>query len=162
MIQNKERCKLIEKLGVHFEQKDKIAPVAARIVAYVILNGKKGSTFEELVENLCASKSTISTHLNNLQASSRITYFTKTGDRKKYFILNPDSIIQNIDQMIATWTAQKEIHTEVKAYKVAINNLEETKEEEKFDLDFHINFIEFLEQTINSVTLLKEKIITKK
>lgn len=159
---NQKRCKLIEKLGVHFEQKDKLAPVAARIVAYIILNGKKGTSFDELVENLCASKSTISTHLTYLQSHEKIIYFTKTGDRKKYFILNPDSIIQNINQMISMWTTQRDLHIEVKAFKEDFNNLKETIEEEKFDLDFHNDYIQFLDQTILSVNHLKSKINNKK
>ncbi|WP_010134502.1 GbsR/MarR family transcriptional regulator [Ochrovirga pacifica] len=159
---NQKRCKLIEKLGVHFEQKDKLAPVAARIVAYIILNGKKGTSFDELVENLCASKSTISTHLTYLQSREKIIYFTKTGDRKKYFILNPDSIIQNINQMISMWTTQRDLHIEVKAFKEDFNNLKEIIEEEKFDLDFHNDYIQFLDQTILSVNQLKSKINNKK
>ena len=159
MIEDKKRCQLIEKLGVHFEQKEKIAPVAARIKSYIILNGKKGTTFEELVEKLCASKSTISTHLTHLQGSSKITYFTKIGDRKKYFILNPDSIIQNIDEMISTWTHQRDLHSEVKEFKEEMNH--DLEEIEKFDLDFHSDYVEFLNQTITSVLILKEKLINK-
>jgi len=75
---------LIEKLGVHIESKDQLAPLAARILSTLILTGKKGATFESLVCELNASKSTISTHLTTLQAANRITYHTKCGDRKKY------------------------------------------------------------------------------
>ncbi|NIJ46437.1 DNA-binding transcriptional regulator GbsR (MarR family) [Wenyingzhuangia heitensis] len=159
MIEDKKRCQLIEKLGVHFEQKEKIAPVAARIKSYIILNGKKGTTFEELIEKLCASKSTISTHLTHLQGSNKITYFTKIGDRKKYFILNPDSIIQSIDEMISTWTHQRDLHSEVKQFKEDMNH--DLEEIEKFDLDFHSDYVEFLNQTITSVLILKEKLINK-
>ncbi|GAL00549.1 hypothetical protein JCM19314_2157 [Nonlabens ulvanivorans] len=76
---------LVEKLGVHLENREQLAPVAARILSYIILTGKKGSTFEDLVTILCASKSTISTHLNHLQDLNKIQYFTKVGDRKKVF-----------------------------------------------------------------------------
>src|SRR5690606_23593601 len=94
-----KKFQLVEKLGVHFENTDHLAPVAARIMAYVILTGKTGTTFEDLVSDLCASKSTISTHLNHLQGLNKLTYFTKSGDRKKYFILNPDYILQSINNM---------------------------------------------------------------
>ncbi|NJB83759.1 GbsR/MarR family transcriptional regulator [Wenyingzhuangia aestuarii] len=159
MIEDKKLCQLIEKLGVHFEQKEKIAPVAARIKSYIILNGKKGTTFEELVEKLCASKSTISTHLTHLQGSNKITYFTKIGDRKKYFILNPDSIIQNIDEMVSTWTHQRDLHSEVKEFKEEMNH--DLEKIEKFDLDFHNDYVEFLNQTITSVLELRKKLINK-
>ena len=75
----KKKMALVEKLGVHIENKEKLAPVAARIISYIILTGKTGTTFEEMVTILCASKSTISTHLNHLQDLNKIEYFTKTG-----------------------------------------------------------------------------------
>ncbi|OYX24100.1 MAG: transcriptional regulator, partial [Flavobacteriales bacterium 32-35-8] len=86
MITCQQRSALIEKLGILLETKDQLAPVAARIKAYIILKGKSGTTFEDLVADLCASKSTISTHLNHLLDLKKIVYFTKLGDRKKYFI----------------------------------------------------------------------------
>ena len=67
---------LVEKLGVHLEGRENLAPVAARIMAYIILTGKQGTTFDDLVTNLCASKSTISTHLNHLQDLKKLEYFT--------------------------------------------------------------------------------------
>ena len=98
-----KRKQLIEKLGVHLEVKEQMAPVAARILATLILTGKQGITFENLVCELGASKSTISTHLTTLQAATRITYYTKSGDRKKYFILIPDVMIQSMEEMLKTW-----------------------------------------------------------
>ena len=69
-------------MGVHIETREQLAPLAARIIATLVLKGKKGETFENLVCELNASKSTIFTHLTTLQASNRITYYTKSGDRK--------------------------------------------------------------------------------
>lgn len=114
---NSKKCVLVEKLGVHLEEVDNFAPLAARIVALVILNGKKGTTFDQLVDNLCASKSTISTHLTHLQSLKKLSYFTKTGDRKKYFVVSRDRILQNIDDMITMWSTQKNLHEEIKEYK---------------------------------------------
>ncbi|WP_327018420.1 transcriptional regulator [Croceibacter atlanticus] len=149
---------LVEKLGVFIEQKDSLAPVAARILSYIILTGKVGTTFEDLVTQLCASKSTISTHLNHLSDLKRIEYFTKTGDRKKYYIINRDSILQHIDEMITTWNVQKNLHSEIKDYKESVNNLPETEEKDMFDLTFHINYLEFLAEATSSISNLKEKL----
>ena len=85
-----KRERIIEKLGVHIESREQLAPLAARILSTLILTGKRGITFESLVCELGASKSTIFTHLTTLQAANRITYYTKSGDRKKYFILIPN------------------------------------------------------------------------
>ncbi|WP_027127555.1 GbsR/MarR family transcriptional regulator [Gelidibacter mesophilus] len=151
---------LVERLGVFMEQKEQIAPVAARILAYIILTGKSGTTFEDLVNDLCASKSTISTHLNHLADLKRILYFTKTGDRKKYYTINEDSIIQNIDTMMESWIQQKELHLEIKAHKEKTNQLSDA-DGSKFNLDFHDNYIEFLDEVTKSVSTLKSKILEK-
>ena len=148
---------LVEKLGVFIESKDQLAPVAARILSYIILTGKRGTTFEDLVTVLCASKSTISTHLNHLQDLKKIVYFTKAGDRKKYFIMNSDTIIQNIDAMVETWSSQKQLHIEIKEYKEAANS-KTTDEDSKFDLGFHDNYIQFLDEATKSILKLKETI----
>ena len=58
-------------------------------------------------------ESTISTHLNHLQDLKKLIYFTKTGDRKKYFIMNRDSMIQDISKMVEQWEEQKNLHLEI-------------------------------------------------
>ncbi|MDN3492198.1 GbsR/MarR family transcriptional regulator [Winogradskyella bathintestinalis] len=158
----KEKMRLVEKLGVHLENREKLAPVAARIMSYVILTGKKGATFEEMVTLLCASKSTISTHLNHLQDLNKIEYFTKTGDRKKYFIINKGSVIQHIDSLIDEWKEIRELHLEIKAYKKTINSEKIEIEEEKFDLNFHNDYIKFIDGATTSIIELKTKLINKK
>lgn len=149
---------LVEKLGVHLENREQIAPVAARILSYIILTGKRGATFEDLVSILCASKSTISTHLNHLQDLNKIEYFTKTGDRKKYFVINKDTIVQHVDRMISHWQEEREVHIEIKNYKEKQNNEKIENEDEKFDLTFHNDYIMFIDEASSSVKALREKL----
>jgi DNA-binding transcriptional regulator GbsR (MarR family) len=158
----KEKMALVEKLGVHLESREQLAPVAARILSYIILTGKKGTTFEDMVTILCASKSTISTHLNHLQDLNKIVYFTKTGDRKKYFVINKDTIIQHIDKMVNHWNEERKIHLEIKNYKETINNHKIENEEEKFDLNFHDDYIKFIDEASASIEELRTKITDKK
>ncbi|MFL0353259.1 GbsR/MarR family transcriptional regulator [Xanthomarina sp. GH4-25] len=158
----KQKMSLVEKLGVHLENREQLAPVAARILSYIILTGKKGTTFEEMVSILCASKSTISTHLNHLQDLNKITYFTKTGDRKKYFVINSDTLMQSIDHMILEWESEKELHEEMTDYKLQINSLETTTNDLQFDLTYHENYINFLNLAMASMTQLKEKVAAMK
>ncbi len=153
----KQKQSLVEKLGVLLESKEQLAPVEARILSYIILTGKAGTTFEDLVTHLCASKSTISTHLNHLQDLKKILYFTKPGDRKRYFIINQDNIIQSIDNMMESWLDQKELHLEIRAYKVNANSIVE-EEASRFDLDFHDNYIKFLNEATKSISELRTKI----
>jgi len=154
----KEKMGLVEKLGVHLENREQLAPVAARILAYIILTGKKGATFEDMVTVLCASKSTISTHLNHLQDLNKIQYFTKTGDRKKYFIIKKDTIIQHIDNMVKHWREERIIHLEIKDYKETINKTKIENDDEKFDLQFHDDYIKFIDEASASIKDLREKI----
>jgi DNA-binding transcriptional regulator GbsR (MarR family) len=87
---HEEKQELIEMFGIHFEHQYNIAPLAARILGFLIIDGcKSGLTFEELVSKLKASKSSISTNLNLLQKMNLINYFTLSGDRKKYFKAAP-------------------------------------------------------------------------
>jgi len=164
MVENicKEKMALVEKLGVHLENREQLAPVAARILSYIVLTGKKGATFEDMVKILCASKSTISTHLNHLQDLKKIEYFTKTGDRKKYFIINKDMILQHIDNMMQEWGQIKELHLEIKNYKETINNVKIENEEEKFNLNFHNDYIKFLDEASLSIKELRTKLIHNK
>ena len=145
-------------MGVQIESKEQIAPLAARIIASLVLKGKKGETFEGLVEQLNASKSTIFTHLTNLQASHRITYYTKPGDRKKYFILSPNALIVSMDEMIENWRLEREIHMEIAAYKTDVNKDIENIEEQ-FDLDFHTMYMNYLEQASVLMKNLRSKLV---
>ena len=154
---NREQ-KLIEKLGVHIESKEQLAPLAARIVASLVLKGRKGETFEGLVDKLNASKSTISSHLTNLQAAHRITYYTKSGDRKKYFILSPNAMIYTMDEMIESWEQQRDIHLEIIEYKTDVNkDIEDV--DDKFDIEFHSTYLNYLEQASVLMKNLRTKII---
>ncbi|WP_294820685.1 hypothetical protein [uncultured Flavobacterium sp.] len=88
----KEREELIELFGIHFEQYHHMPPLGSRIFATLILDCCNiGLTFEDLVERMGASKSSVSTNLNLLLKLGKITYYTLPGDRKKYFKPSPFS-----------------------------------------------------------------------
>jgi len=146
-------------MGVHIENKEQLAPVAARILATLVLKGRQGETFESLVSELKASKSTIFTHLTTLQASHRITYYTKPGDRKKYFILSPNALIQSMDETIQNWKEEHEIHMEIKNYKKDFNKELPPDSDEKFDIDFHTEYINYLEQATVLMERLRSRLI---
>lgn len=152
---------LIEKLGVHIESRDQLAPLAARILATLILTGKRGVTFDSLVCELSASKSTISTHLTTLQTANRITYHTKCGDRKKYFTLVPDAIINSMGVMLKNWKNERDLHLEMMQYKKEINAELPEDCSEIFDLEFHNDYIEFLSQASASIEKLQKKLTEK-
>lgn len=141
------------------EHREQLAPLAARILANLVLKGKKGETFENLVCDLKASKSTIFTHLTTLQASHRITYYTKPGDRKKYFILSPNALIDSMDEMVVNWSQERDIHIEIVKYKKDINKNFAEDSDEKFDLEFHHEYLNYLEQATAMMQNLRVKLI---
>lgn len=138
-----------------------MAPLAARILATLILTGKQGTTFESLVCELGASKSTISTHLTTLQATNRITYYTKSGDRKKYFRLIPDVMIKSMEDMLGSWKSERDLHLEIIEYKQEINKTLAKDSEKYFDLEFHTEYLEYLDQASASIRKLQKRLSEK-
>ncbi|HSI69119.1 MAG TPA: hypothetical protein VK941_02730 [Gillisia sp.] len=156
----REKMELIEQMGVLFE-KENLAPLAARIFATVILTGKQGITFDELVNDLNTSKSTVSTHLENLQATNRVQYFTKPGDRKRYFTINPSLMLNVLDDMMEKWDSQMRVHEKVLVYKKKHNELVEKENGILFDLEFQRDYLTFLGEATTSIQKLKQKIIKR-
>nr|WP_321415598.1 ArsR family transcriptional regulator [uncultured Allomuricauda sp.] len=81
----KSREEIVETVGLNLEEEHNLPPLAARIYAILILTDKDGLTFDSCLDRLNASKSSISTSLNLLLNMGLVTYFTKSGDRKRYF-----------------------------------------------------------------------------
>jgi len=152
-----QKNELVERLGVYLENQDNMTPLEARIFSTLILIGKRGRTFEELVKDLNASKSTICTHLNTLQASGRVSYHTRPGERKRYFNVTPNRLVQVMDEMLQKWNQQRDIHIDILTYKKEAAK-EIPSSEDEFDLDFHQNYLQFLDEVSNAVKKLKEKI----
>lgn len=85
MAISNEKLKLIEEIGLRLETRLQIAPLAARIYALLTLSSYDGLTFEEIREIIGSSKSSTSVNLNVLTQLNHIEFYTKSGDRKRYF-----------------------------------------------------------------------------
>lgn len=161
MLLEEERSKLIERLGVSIEKDENLAPLAARILSTLILLGNKGCSFDELVHRLNASKSTISSHLSHLETNGRISYYTKQGDRKRYFVLSKDHTINMINKVILKWENQKVIHQEVFEFKQSFNKVHEGSADDQLDPHFHEDYLVFIEEASSAFQKLKQTIINK-
>ena len=84
-ICSQEKKNLVEVLGMFFQDRHKLPPLAARIYAILVLSSDEGYTFDELMEITQASKSSISTNLNLLISLKYLEFYTRTGNRKRYF-----------------------------------------------------------------------------
>lgn len=159
----KEREELIEMFGIYFESLFHIPPLAARILSILIIDGcKSGLTFETLVEELSASKSSISTNLNLLLKMEKITYFTIVGDRKKYFKPAPISnrltnylkMIESEEFIIDKMVSYREKTASCVAEKCNLNNIKAYKAHLQQVEKLIINTIaEFKEIEITNITI---------
>ncbi|MEL1240229.1 GbsR/MarR family transcriptional regulator [Flavobacterium flavipallidum] len=121
-----EREEIIELYGNYFEKLYNIPPLAARILGTLITDGcKTGLTFDALVEKLGASKSSISTNLNLLLNIEKITFFTKAGDRKKYF--KPANLSQRLANFLKLIDSEMIIIDRLIDYREATASCSEEK-----------------------------------
>lgn len=68
-----------------------IPPLASKIYSYLIFDfDKVGITFDEFVEVLSASKSSVSTSISLLLNSQLIIDLNKMDERKRYFFINDE------------------------------------------------------------------------
>ena len=88
---SKTQIELIEKIGIYFEQG--MQPAAARILALLIVADDEAFSFDGIREALKLSKSATSNGINFLLSAKKIEYFTKSGDRKRYFRWSPSNTI---------------------------------------------------------------------
>lgn len=150
---------LVEKNGLFMEKADNLAPIEARIFSILLLSKEEGMTFDELVKFLNASKSTISTNLKKLEKKKMVSYYTKPGDRKKYFILSADGFLAKIDDDIRRYKQEHTLISEIIEFKAIANNI--LPEDEKLG-DLEDNpYLNFLASTINILKELREEIETK-
>jgi DNA-binding transcriptional regulator GbsR (MarR family) len=113
---NKQREELIELFGVHFENIGHLPPLGSRILAMLIIDAcTRPYTFEDLVEQMGASKSSISTNLNLLLKMGKITYYTRPGDRKKYY--RPSEFSERFDNYLKMIAFEKGIMDKMVDYR---------------------------------------------
>ena len=93
-----KQSKLIEKMGIHFEQS--LPPAAARIFALLIVSDQEAYSFNEIRDILNLSKSATSNGLNFLLNMKKIEYITRTGDRKRYFTWSPKNTFEHFKEGI--------------------------------------------------------------
>lgn len=135
LVMNKEEAKqqLIEELGIHFESEYSLPPLAARIFANLVITEEDGLTFEDCLTKQCASKSSVSTSLNLLLQMDFIKYFTKSGDRKRYFkIANKDAFfIGKLNAVLKKLEKELEMIKKVESYNIVHNPQKHEANKEK-------------------------------
>ena len=88
---------LIERMG-RFYEKEGLQPTSGRILSLLMVMDKEEFTFDEIVEQLQISKSSASNAITLLETRDAIEYFTKPGDRKRYFRIKKLDKFRLIDE----------------------------------------------------------------
>lgn len=120
-----------------------LAPLAAKIHAYLIFDfSRKGVTFDELVEVLASSKSSVSSNLNILLNLGLITDINRIDERKRYFVINSDYMKNYFQSITDKMEKEREIIRNLESFYKSSNH-EETN-------GFQI-FINLLTNNINNI-----------
>lgn len=150
MSKTKQKEVLIEEMGVHFEKKYSIPPLAARVYALLILTEKDGLTFEDCLVKRGASKSSISTSLNLLLKMAMINYFTKSGDRKRYFKLAEKNtfFLDKLTENLRDIDEEREILNKIITYNKEFNAKKYKENSSKTNI--FLNYLEENEKLLNT------------
>lgn len=155
----KQRVELIESFGVHFERVYNLPPLGSRILSTLILDAcKTGLTFEELVHQFKASKSSVSTNLNLLLKLGKITYYTVPNDRKKYY--KPAAFSERLENYSNMLEDEKILVDRIMQYReqTASCELELQSLENIKTYQIHLSEIqELLSKTIQEFKLLEDQ-----
>lgn len=115
-ICSQEKINLVEDLGLFFQTRHKLPPLAARIYSILVLTSYDGYTFEELMEITKNSKSSVSTNLNLLVSLKFVEFYTKTGDRKRYFRGNGSYVKNMLIERMESVSKELEIAEKVNTF----------------------------------------------
>ncbi|MBW2960232.1 GbsR/MarR family transcriptional regulator [Mesonia aestuariivivens] len=151
--------KLIEEVGLHFEHTHQISPLAARIYAIMILSPSDGHTFEEILEITCASKSSVSTQLNVLLQLKKAEYFTKSGDRKRYFRASKRYMINTLEEQVDAINKEITVIKKISEYHAEFNvkKYEEHQDFSSLYKGYLMNQKNIIKDTIEKMSKLTHK-----
>ena len=103
----KRQKEMVETAGRFYDKKG-LQPIAGRILGLLTVMDKEMFTFDEMVEELKISKSSVSNALKLLEVSDYIEYTTIAGDRKRYFQIKKRDKYALIDEHKSTLKGTRE------------------------------------------------------
>lgn len=120
-------------------------PLTARLYALLVFNNcPNGLSFDDLLETLQSSKSSISHSLNTLIEMNFIEQYKKENERKRYFRINKNLFLKRLDDVKERLTEEKKIYSKIRAYK-------QTNSKTLFKPEAFNFYILHLDDAINSI-----------
>ncbi len=138
-MQHKQQ--LVEEIGIFFERT--MTPMEARVFGYLLLADPPHQDFFAIQEFLQASKSAISNALRRLMDQGLVEYTTFTGDRRRYFRINPEGWLNLIKTSMARVDPFTRLLRKVLDERAALDSPEFNEELRKV-YDFHVFINEHL------------------
>ncbi|MCB0459942.1 MAG: hypothetical protein KDC74_08010 [Flavobacteriaceae bacterium] len=144
---------LFEDLTAHYISALNLPPLSSKIFTYMVFDfEREGVTFEEIQENLCASKSSISNSLGQLVQIGLAEYITKIDSRKRYYRLNPEFVITRFEQQITQFQREHSLLERLIEYK------KQVVEKEGADELGNVEIIkDYIKKTIENLEITLEK-----
>lgn len=124
----------------------------------LILSEQEGISFDEFVEGLDSSKSSVSTNLQLLQISGRIVYFTKPGDRKRYFKISPYDLVEQLEKKIEQWETEKKLHLKIYGFKKKMYLKNDTYDENMPGLKYTKDYAALIDGLIQNLKKLQDNL----
>ncbi|GGW26473.1 GbsR/MarR family transcriptional regulator [Arenibacter certesii] len=156
-----EKKVLIEEIGLTLEERAGLAPLAARIYATLILSSNAGLTFDEIIEITAACKSSVSSNLNVLLQLDYVEFYTKTGDRKRYFKTSPNFVKNAMSHYGSLLKKELEVINKVRTFN-QLNNPEKYYSDKTVGLMYQEHLIaqlESIDQKIQEISALQNQSI---
>lgn len=132
---------LYQKLVRFYGDSYHLPPLAAKIYAYLTFDfDNEGVTFDEFLEIMKASKSSVSSNLNLLQSSGYISVLNKMDERKRFFIINPDYVNIRFDCLKNKFEKEMDILEGLKTFRQT-SETNENSESYISKLDIYISLL---------------------
>lgn len=159
--EEKEKKELIEQFGIHFNKYRDLPPLTARIMGILIVSCRKeGITFQDLVTQTDASKSSVSTSLNHLLELGKITYYNLPDDRKKYF--RPKRLIDRMDSHLRVLDSEVVLVEKMRSFSLTYQDPENSKDFSRV-VDVYLKYTtkikQILEEASKELTEKEQKLI---
>ena len=107
---------------------------------------RKGTTFDEIVEVMHASKSSVSNSLTFLSQLKHVEHFTKIDNRKRFYRVSPQSILMRLKKTQGNLLEEKKLSEK---YYIYLN--EKIEDKDSPSLVKSKVYIQYLEKSISEL-----------
>ncbi len=139
---SRQQLDLVERIGV-LHDRFGMRPAEGRILGLLLVSTESELTFDQIRAILDLSKSATSTALHNLQAIGTVEYRTRPGDRKRYFRKSYADWEGAFVQRGLRYLEIRHLLVEALEFKA------KEDAESRISLERMVEFLEFLDQTMN-------------